>query len=94
MKKKKKVFCKKIDDGSVRFENNAKEEVVGLSSIKISHSHDLIEVYLVNEFKHNLILMNYAMLNLTYCSMLWNVASTMPQRVLPLLVIGTRILIF
>ncbi|KAH0755142.1 hypothetical protein KY290_025412 [Solanum tuberosum] len=46
---------KRIDGGYVRFGDNAKEEVIGVGIITLSSSCDLVEVYLVEGLKHNLL---------------------------------------
>lgn len=46
---------KEIDGCYVRFRDNAKEEVIGVRTIMISPSCNLIEVYLVDGLKHNLL---------------------------------------
>ncbi|XP_015158901.1 uncharacterized protein [Solanum tuberosum] len=46
---------KRIDGGCVRFGDNAKGEVTGVGTITFSSSCDLVEVYLVEELKHNLL---------------------------------------
>lgn len=46
---------KRIDGGYVIFGDNAKGEVTGVGTITLSSSYDLIEVYLVEGLKHNLL---------------------------------------
>lgn len=46
---------KRIDGGRVRFGDNAKAEVTGVSTITLSSSCDSIEVYLVEGLQHNLL---------------------------------------
>ncbi|KAH0646552.1 hypothetical protein KY284_034436 [Solanum tuberosum] len=57
MNGKKENFNKveKIDGGYVRFGDNAKGEVTRIGTITISPSCDLVEVYLVDGLKHNLL---------------------------------------
>ncbi|KAH0672766.1 hypothetical protein KY284_023853 [Solanum tuberosum] len=49
---------KKIDEGFVIFGDNAKGEVTGVGTITLSSSCDLVEVYLVEGLKHNLLSIN------------------------------------
>ncbi|XP_049414790.1 uncharacterized protein LOC125877580 [Solanum stenotomum] len=46
---------KKIDGGFVRFGDNVKGEVTRVGTITLSSSCDLVEVYLVEGLKHNLL---------------------------------------
>ncbi|XP_015169912.1 uncharacterized protein [Solanum tuberosum] len=46
---------KRIDGGCVRFGDNAKGEVTRVGTITLSSSCDLVEVYLVEGLKHNLL---------------------------------------
>ncbi|KAH0665666.1 hypothetical protein KY285_026872 [Solanum tuberosum] len=46
---------KMIDGGCVRFGDNAKGEVTGVGTITFSSSCDLVEVYLIEGLKHNLL---------------------------------------
>lgn len=83
----------KIDGGFIRFSDNAKGEVVWVGTITISPTYDVIEVYVVDELRHNLL----SIIQLcdacfqVYCLTLLNAPSTIPQRTSTILVIELRI---
>lgn len=81
-------FVKKIDGGSVRLRDNAKEEVVGVEFVNISPSGVLIEVYLVDGLTYNILSISQS------CDVgfyiLWNAPSAISQEILPSVMIGSK----